>query len=317
MKNTSVRLLTLLAAAVGAAQLHAETLVTRFTTDPLADGWQAYGNTSLFSWNSTNENLEVNWDSSQPNSYFYHPLGRTLTRADGFLITFKLNLTGVPLMGDFQLALGLVNFSDATSPNFFRGTGLDSPNLAEFDYFVGYYEGNPSTWISAGMTDANTTFSFGSEPNGTPMELGTTYEVILIHRSGSDAISGQVFTNGQIFVTIPLSTPWGSFTDFQLDTLAVASYSDANGYGSIRAYGTVDNFAVASPLPIEGVSMTAPGQVAFTSDAQWVYTLEGSTNLVDWSAVAPAVPGNDAPLTLQDTNAPGDAVFYRVQAALP
>lgn len=314
MNDKSIRLLTLLAAVVVATQLHAETLVTRFDTDPLAAGWQAYGNTSLFSWNSTHENLEVTWDSSQPNSYFHHPLGRTLTRADGFLITFKLNLTEVPIMNGFEFGLGLINFSDATGPNFFRGSGADSPNLAEFDYFVG----DGWTWMTATMTDTNSVFSYA--PGSESLDLETTYEVVLIHRPNTDVISGQIFSDGQFYMAFPNSSvfPGYTFTDFQLDTLAISSYSDVNGYGdSIRAYGTVDDLAVASPLPVDEVTMPAPGQVAFTSDAKWIYTLEASTNLVDWSAVAPAVPGNDATLMLQDTNAPDDAVFYRVEAALP
>ena len=53
----------------------AVTVVEDFSTDPQAKGWQVFGDTNLFAWNSTNRNLEVTWDSTQPNSYFYYPLG--------------------------------------------------------------------------------------------------------------------------------------------------------------------------------------------------------------------------------------------------
>ena len=42
----------------------AVTLVEDFSTDPLARGWQVFGDASLFAWNSTHGNLEVTWDSS-------------------------------------------------------------------------------------------------------------------------------------------------------------------------------------------------------------------------------------------------------------
>ena len=64
------------------APVNASTIVEKFTTDPALDGWQIFGDTNLFHWDSTNQNLDVTWDSSQTNSYFYHPLGMTLTTND-------------------------------------------------------------------------------------------------------------------------------------------------------------------------------------------------------------------------------------------
>src|ERR1035438_10474590 len=60
----------------------AVTIVEDFATNPLQDGWQVFGTTNLFQWDSTNHWLAVTWDSSQPNSYFYLPLGGYLTRYD-------------------------------------------------------------------------------------------------------------------------------------------------------------------------------------------------------------------------------------------
>ena len=57
------------------ACVNANTIVERFTTDPALDGWQVFGDTNLFQWDSANQNLAVTWDSSQTNSYFYHLLG--------------------------------------------------------------------------------------------------------------------------------------------------------------------------------------------------------------------------------------------------
>jgi hypothetical protein len=56
----------LVAASIGGAA----TISENFANDPLRNGWQIFGDTNLFQWDSTNQNLDVTWDSSQTNSYF-------------------------------------------------------------------------------------------------------------------------------------------------------------------------------------------------------------------------------------------------------
>ena len=63
-----------------------------FSADPLQNGWQIFGDTNLFQWDSTNQNLDVTWDSSQTNSYFYNPLGTILAKSDDFSLSFDLQL---------------------------------------------------------------------------------------------------------------------------------------------------------------------------------------------------------------------------------
>ena len=111
---------------------------------PALDGWQVFGNTNLFQWNSTNRMLDVTWDSSQTNSYFYHPLGVTLTTNDSFCVLFDLQLNDAVVTQDGnQVAVGLFHFSDATSPDFNRANS-PLPNLFEFDYFPAFnYDGYP------------------------------------------------------------------------------------------------------------------------------------------------------------------------------
>ena len=116
------------------ASASANTLVEKFATDPALDGWQIFGDTNLFHWDSTNQNLDVTWDSSQPNSYFYHPLGRTLTTNDSFCVQFDLQLSDAVAAGyGSEVAVGLLHFADATSPDFYRANG-PLPDLFEFDY---------------------------------------------------------------------------------------------------------------------------------------------------------------------------------------
>jgi len=130
--------------------------------------------------------------------------------------------------------------------------------------------------------------------------------------------TGQILTNGQSYSRLLSSFASTNFADFQLNTLAVPSYSDVNGYGlSVLAHGKVDNLMLASPLPVEVLTSLAPGEVSLASDTNWVYTLEASTNLANWSAAAATTPGNGTNLVLQATNTPTVPTFFRVRADLP
>jgi hypothetical protein len=156
-----------------------------------------------------------------------------------------------------------------------------------------------------------------------PMDIGTTYHVTLTHAAGAGLISATVFTNGQIYTTMPLFYS-GTIGDFQLDTISVSSYSgagqDPSYAGSILAHGTVDNFVVTLPPVVRnatGAFSNGLWQVQLGTYTDWFYTLERSTNLTSWSAVTPSVAGSGNVLTLSDTNAAGDKAFYRIHAQQP
>src|SRR2546423_12403579 len=98
-----------------AASANGATISEDFASDPLARGWASQGDGSLFRWNSTNQNLEVTWDSSRTNSFFYVPLRTILTKADDFSFSFDIRLkdirTGVSITktDTFEVAVGLLN----------------------------------------------------------------------------------------------------------------------------------------------------------------------------------------------------------------
>src|SRR5690242_659345 len=133
--------------ALSAILTQATTITENFSSDPLQNGWQVFGDTNLFHWNSTNQNLEVTWDSTRTNSYFYQPLGTTITRYDDFSIAFDLKLhdiaSGVESgkTGPLEIGFGFLNFSGATNTSFMRGAYGSAPNVAEFGYYAhGYYD---------------------------------------------------------------------------------------------------------------------------------------------------------------------------------
>ncbi len=295
---------------------HATLVREKFTTNPALDGWQVFGATNLFHWDFTNQNLAVTWNSTNQNSYYYHPLGATFTTNDGFCVLFDLQLSDASASGyGFELAIGLLHFSDATNASFSRANS-PLPNLFEFDYFPPDGFGDAAS-EDATLKDAQTNFAgFYFAYDNLPLNPGVTYRVVLIHHAGTATISGEVFTNGIVASTLP-NVYSGGAGAFQLDTLSVSSYAD-DGYGdSIIAHGTVDNLAFASPLPVDKVKAVAAGAVQFSSDTNWLYTLEQSTNFQTWTPAAPASFGSGTNLMLQATNSPAGKNFYRVRADLP
>src|SRR5207244_2483354 len=105
-----------------------------FSSDPAANGWKIFGNPNLFHWDATNHNLRVTWDSSQTNSYFHHPLPTILAKDDDFSLAFDLRLDDIVAgpntnkASTFQIAVALLNLTDAVRTNFFRGSGINETN---------------------------------------------------------------------------------------------------------------------------------------------------------------------------------------------
>jgi hypothetical protein len=313
-KNRSLAIASL--SVLSVVSVHASTLVERFTTDPAPDGWQIFGDTNLFHWDSVNQKLSVTWDSSQSNSYFYHPLGRTLTINDSFCVQFDLQVNDAIASGyGNELAIGLLHYSDATSADFSRANS-PLPNFFEFDYFPADGNGDPAS-MDVTLKDAQPGFlGIYFAFDNVPLNPGVTYRVVLIHHIGEPGISGAVYINGQILTLLP-NVYSGGVGSFQLDTLSVNSYAD-DGYGdSVLAHGTVTKLAVASPLPVDQIQMPGIGEFQFISDTSWLYTLEQTGDFKTWTPATHAVFGNGTNLVLQATNLPEDKAFYRVRADLP
>jgi hypothetical protein len=321
----------LAAASVSFVLLHhsqAATFQEDFASDPLKHGWKVVGQTNLIQWNTTNQNLAVTWDSSQPNTYFCRPLGTLLTKEDDFSLTFELRLDNFlaganpQKAGPFQLTVGLINLAEATQTNFLRGTGADSPNLIEFSFFPdpgGAWQWGPS--LTSTLIDwTGTNWSWGGFA---PLGLSTndSFVVTLQYTATNQTLHTTLLRNGQPFGSVSDASPSSDFLDFRVDHLAVCSYSDAGqdpAYaGSIFAQGTVDNVVLDVPRPISSISgqfTDGHWQSQFLSRSNWLYTLERTADFLSWTAASPATAGNGGTLSLADTNAPGAKAFYRVKA---
>ncbi|HUA66914.1 MAG TPA: hypothetical protein VMA13_00070 [Candidatus Saccharimonadales bacterium] len=306
---------------VAASICGAATIEEGFSSNPLQNGWKIFGDTNLFQWDSTNQNLDVTWDSSQINSYFYHPLGTILTRDDNFSLAFDLELNSAEASGyGFELAVGFLNLAEATSTNFNRSTGNNSPDLVEFTYFpdVGY---GPTIWPI--MVDTNSVFNWNGSSDYAiyAPTLGDWYHIVMTYTGANQSLVTTMTNFEQtsgITVVDPIAT---HFTDFRVDTISVNSYQDDGLGDSVFAQGNVDNFVVTVPPPpaqnFSGVLTDAVWQAQFVSQSNWVYTLQRTMNLQSWTNVSPVTPGNATNLFLLDVNPTMGQAFYRISAQRP
>jgi hypothetical protein len=297
----------------------AATIQEDFSSDPLQNGWRIFGDTNLFQWDSTNQDLDVTWDSSQTNSFFYKPLGTILAKSDDFSLAFDLQLNGITWSGSPELAVGLFHFSDATNPAFSR-PAASTPNLFEFDYFPDNDIGQPA--IVATLTDTNVNASHRKDfyfvYDNQPLIAGVIYHVVLTHAAGQPTIGGEVSVNGQLYSSLP-NVFAGPITNFLIDTISITSYG--NSGSSLLAHGTVDNFVVTLPPPpiqnFSGALTNSIWQTQFISQSNWLYTLQSSADLQSWSNISTATPGNATNLVLPDNHPPADKSFYRILALRP
>src|SRR2546427_1333515 len=267
-----------------------------FAANPATRNWRAFGDAALFGWNSTNQNLEVSWDSSRPNSYFAWPLSTVLSRGDDFSFVFDLRLDNIAVGTTpgkpftFQLAIGAINLAEATATNFLRGTGTDSPDLAEFDYFPpSDFDATVSPAIISSNVQFATSFNF-------PLELTTRdwFHVMMSYTASNQTLMTAMTRNGMAFGPIRDVTLGTNFADFRVEHFAISSYSDAGQdpqfAGSIRAHGVVDNVVITVPDPaipeLVGAIVNGGGQIEFSAPTNWFYTLERAADFPSWTAVS-------------------------------
>ena len=300
-----------------------------FASDPLTHGWRVFGDSTLFVWNANNHNLNVTWDSSRPNSYFYLPLGTILNRQDDFSLALDLQLTdvaaGVTKPSTFELAFGFLNLLDATRTNFFRGNAYDSPNLVEFDFFPAAGDISPTLWPSFWSTNSVLNYNGSGDYTLLDLPVGPSMRVTMSYTASNQTLATLVTTNGVSIGAITSVQLNPSFTDFRVGALALESYSDAGQDarygGSVLAHGMVDNILLSVPPPpvqnIAGKMSDNLWQVTFTSRTNWLYTLERTVDFQSWVAASATAGGNGATLNLQDSSPRQGRSFYRVRAERP
>ena len=289
-----------------------------FSSNPLANGWAVHGDESLFKWDAEAGVLAVTWDSERPNSMFHRPLGLTLTEADAFAFSFDIVLDEVKagyLDGQpytFEVALGLLNIGSAKADGFSRGTGSDSPNLVEWDYFPDTgFGATISTAVASAKSQFSAGFTFPAE-----MTAGETYSVRMEFDPAGRELKTFMLQNGTAWNEIKTVTLADDIAGFAVDAFSVSSYTAKGSELSLLAAGRVDNLAVA-------VARSQPRIVnARLPDGQWAarsfgfgavdYVFERSDDLREWQPVWNGVREDGFYLRLIDEAPLDGSGFYRL-----
>jgi len=321
MKKFLLVLASLTLPLIGAAT----TIVEDFSKDPLQNGWEIWGDSDLFEWDSSAGKLMVTWDSSRQNSFFWRPLNVVLNKQTDFSVSFDLALSYIKAGVDsnkpftFEIAIGFVNSSNATNHGFIRGTGLDSPNIVEFDYF-------PDTGFGATISPAvvSSNMQFITTMNF-PIELvpDIVYHISMRYLALSNSLYTSLTANGQTVSEIqPVKLP-SSFTDFTLDRFSITSYSDSGqtpGFGgSVYAKGTIDNIVIELPQPYtpiidQIIYLTNSVVIKFHGPKNYTYYLERTEDFKNWTTANGPVNGTDGIMEITDPEAcTFQSRFYRLK----
>jgi len=271
--------------SLSANNLHFET----FDSDPLTKGWSVHGDKSLFEWDEDSESLRVKWDTERPSSFFYKPLGRVLTESNSFAFTFQITLDSVKagyLEGKpytFQVALGLLNISSAIDKNFNRGTGSDSPNLVEWDYFPDTgFGATVSPAVASDKSEFSAGFTFPAE-----LLIGKTYSIKLIYNSEERVLKTEMLEDGKSWETIQTVEISSDFSGFFVDTFSISNFSAKDSESSLLAIGIVDEVALVTSdtLPkLFGVKINGSQWEAksFLIEPE-IWKVESSNDVLNWN----------------------------------
>jgi hypothetical protein len=300
----------------------------QFGTDPLEHGWEYFGETNLIRWDSTNQNLQVTWDSSKPNSYLRIPFGRQITSEDDFSFSADLLLKDITAAvrpeypGTFQIAFGFQNRADADKAAFVRGTGADSPNLVEFNYFPDSGFG-ATVWPAMFPTNGIMNYSGNGDFSVFSLPLGRWMKVAMAYAASNHTVTLTITTNGVVVGQVVDAPLVEVQRGFHLDSFAIANYNELGqnpSYpGSVLAHGTIDNIEITiPPRPVGEISadfISGEWTQNFYSTRGWRYRLEASQDLASWSEVGIEVEGTGGRITIRAENQGGDGHrFFRVKA---
>ncbi|MDP6795828.1 MAG: hypothetical protein QGG00_10605 [Verrucomicrobiota bacterium] len=293
--------------------------VEDFSADPLVNGWAVHGDKSLFEWDAATGSLAVTWDSERTNSLFHRPLGRMLTEGDAFAFAFDITLDEVKVGHrdgqpfTFEVALGLLNTASAKADEFKRGTGTDSPNLIEWDYFPDTgFGATVSPAIASGNSRFAAAFTFPAE-----MIPGELYSVQMEYDPAVRELRTGMLENGKAWRAVETVALPEEFDGFAVDAFSINSYTAKGSKSSLLARGRVDNVAIVadSSQPRITKGCLAEGQWrgrAFGLGSA-VYVLERTADLRDWFPVENGVRVDGFNLWLSDEQTLVGGAFYRLR----
>lgn len=229
-------------------------------------------------------------------------------------LTYGTFVEGIGYSLDGTAALGV---ADGTATNYFTNNFLTSftvdidaaASLNTNDlYWGGLYGPNWEMWTENGDAGGFTNCpDRGTNPYWTPADPD--------YYTGSH---GQWDLSG--YGTDGLQLTNGSWLGF---SVAAGEYESSTNE-PVPPYDThkhapklPDPSITAVVKNFNGAVQGGQWQAQFLTCSNWVYSLERSTNLQDWTAVVSSVPGYGTNLVLSDPDALLDKAFYRIAAKHP
>ena len=169
------------------------------------------------------------------------------------------------------------------------------------------------------QTNAPPSCAISTPPDGAVFAAPWTGTITAASSDTDGSVAKLDFFAGQTLLgTITSPAANGSLT---VSNLAAGSYAltvVATDNGGASATSTTVNITVAVPAPITLTSLirssTSSFQFSYSATAGLKYQVEGSTDLIHWSALATNTASSSSE-TFTDTSANGSAGFYRVVLA--
>ena len=289
-----------------------------FATNPLANGWMLHGDESLFEWDAEAGALDVTWNSEKPNSYFYRPLGQALTEKDSFAFTFQLTLDEVKaghLDGQpytFEVSIGLLNLENAKEEGFIRGTGTDSPNLVEWDYFPDTgFGATVSPALASSKSEFSAGFTFPAE-----LTKGKVYTVRMEYDGSTGVLKSEMLEDGKPWKSIAEVKRKIAHSGFLIDAFSISNYTAKGSESSLFATGAIDELAIATSrsgpslvdVHLDGGRWSARVFVVNPDDWQ----LQRSGDLLNWKSLDVVRQTSLFFMRFADPEPVGRNQFYRI-----
>ena len=226
---------------------YAVTVSNDFSSDPiLQDGWSYEGPSSLYSYNSTAQNVNFTWDANTNYGIFYKSLGSSFNEDANYYVSVDFTIASMTGEGA-PIRFGFYNS---------EGTSNCARQMIEFVWWVNYSWGEYcgyNTFDENGWYGewAGSNVGTGCYSRIVSSATGVNYTAELTVDNG--LIWANLLTNGVLYESFQTNALDSANHSFNLDIVGVYSQerTSTNEWAENNIFsGSIDNFyANATPVP--------------------------------------------------------------------
>ena len=193
-----------------------------------------------------------------------------------------------------------------------RGTGTDSPNLVEWDYFPDTgFGATVSPALASSKSEFSAGFTFPAE-----LTKGKVYTVRMGYDGSTGVLKTEMLEEGKPWKTIAEVKRKNAHAGFLVDTFSISNFTAKGSESSLFATGTIDELAIAT-------SRSGPSFVdVHLDEGQWRarafvvapddWQLQRSGDLRDWKSLDAVQKPSQFFLRFTDPEPVGRNQFYRI-----